>query len=149
IVSHHEQGSSWYRDRPHTLMLRAPGKTMDDVRLIGGAVIHVELAVANLHHIAADSHHALQEYLFGIPGITENHDVATMNGFKSRQAQVDQRNLRTIERFVEKQMIADQDRAFHRARRYNRRLADESPNAQRDDAGDQQSPRRAPPELSR
>ena len=113
IVAQHEQLALWHHDGRHLLVARSEWSAVHCIRLSHRMRVDVEHSVADLQAVAAHPGHPLQVSFRGILRIQESNDVSPPDRLQRGQALVQQRNLRAVEKLVQKKMIAYQDGAFH------------------------------------
>ena len=87
---------------------------IDAVVVIYLLLVDIELFVAGFHDITADPDDAFNEIFVGILGKFKYNDIAPLGCFEGNDGFVPVRNLDTVEKFVDQDVIADLQGLFHR-----------------------------------
>src|SRR6202035_3421743 len=115
-------------------------RTVADIGFLQRIAVDVHLAVDQADAIAGNSHHALHKMLSGMYGIPEDDDVSTLHSLVGHEQIPEAASA--IAEFVDQQVVANQQRVFHRLGGNLEGLDDEGDDENCDDHSHQQGLKR-------
>jgi len=136
VVAHDEVFSRRHGDGAEIVPAGLDGRArVLDVGFVELLSVAVDFLVAHFEHVARDADDALDEVLGRVLGILEDDDVAGLGIGERQDDLVGEGDMGAVEEFVDEQMVADQQRVKHGARRDLEGLDHEGADDQGQDQG--------------
>jgi hypothetical protein len=109
---------------------------MDGIGIMLQFAINVNTLVANLHFVAPDRNDAFDEVLAGVLGKSENNHITAPRFLDGDKGIVGEGSFYTVDKFIDQNIVSDQQGVLHGTGWYFKRLHHECANKHRQDNGD-------------